>query len=154
MSDSRLTVRPATPVDADTWVELRHALWPEGTDAEHRDEVAQFFQGTFPRTPWAVLLAEDKTGAVVGFAEVSIRPYAEGCVTTRVAYLEGWYVRPEARKQGVGRVLVAAAEDWGRAQGCREFASDTQPDNTTSTAAHQALGFADVGLIRCFRKDL
>jgi uncharacterized protein (TIGR02246 family) len=49
-----------------------------------------------------VLLAEDAAG-ILGFAEVSIRPYAEGCSTDRVGYLEGWFVRPEARRRGVGR---------------------------------------------------
>ena len=90
----------------------------------------------------------------VGFAELSIRAYAEGCRSDRVAYLEGWFVGPEARGRGVGRTLIAAAENWGRSQRCSEFASDAQPDNDVSAAAHRALGFTEVGLIRCFRKDL
>ena len=102
----------------------------------------------------AVLLAEDAEGLALGLAELSIRPCAEGCESRRVAYLEGWFVLPEARRQGVGRALVKAAENWGRLQGCFEFASDTQPDNETSVAAHRAIGFGDVGLVRCFRKDL
>jgi len=68
-----------------------------------------------------------------------------------VAYLEGWFVAPEPRGQGGGRALVAAAEAWGREQGCRELASDTEHENDVSTAAHLALGFEDVGLVRCFR---
>jgi aminoglycoside 6'-N-acetyltransferase I len=58
------------------------------------------------------------------------------------------------RGRGIGRALVAAAEEWGRSQGCREFASDTQSDNAVSAAAHRALGFREVGQVRCFRKDL
>jgi aminoglycoside 6'-N-acetyltransferase I len=69
-----------------------------------------------------------------------------------VAYLEGWYVVPEARRRGVGRALVESAEDWGRAQGCTEFASDALLDNDVSAAAHRALGFAETVQIRCFRK--
>lgn len=74
--------------------------------------------------------------------------------TNHVAYLEGWFVKPEARGQGVGRALVAAAEAWARDRGCIEFASDAQPESTGSALAHRAVGFADVGLVRCFRKDL
>jgi aminoglycoside 6'-N-acetyltransferase I len=86
--------------------------------------------------------------------ELSIRPYAEDCVTDRVAYLEGWYVEPGVRRTGIGRALVAAAEDWARTQGCSEFASDAIIDNDVSAAAHRALGFQETVQIRCFRKVL
>lgn len=148
-----ISVRSARPDDAQAWLQLRYALWPDGSETEHAAEIQQFFAGTVGE-PAAVLLAEDGTGRVVGLAELSIRPCAEGCRTNRIAYLEGWYVVPEARRQGVGRALVAAAEQWARGQGCAEFASDTQPDNETSAAAHLALGFSDAGQVRCFRKDL
>jgi aminoglycoside 6'-N-acetyltransferase I len=101
-----------------------------------------------------VLLAEHGAGRAVGLAELSIRACAPGCESDRVAYLEGWFVDPPARGSGVGRALIEAAEQWGRAQGCRELASDTEPDNDGSAAAHRALGFVEVGLARCFRKDL
>ena len=147
-------VRPARPADSTSWLQLREALWPECSAAEHREEVDRFFAGEFPRDPWAVLLAEDSGGCIVGFVEVSLRPYAEGCRGNPVAYLEGWFVLSEAREQGIGRALVEAAETWGRSQGCAELASDTSPDNHVSAAAHRSLGFADAGMVRCFRKDL
>jgi aminoglycoside 6'-N-acetyltransferase I len=148
-----VTVRSATPTDRDRWLRLRHALWPEGSEAEHREEIARFFAGR-ARTPLAVLLAEDAAGHAIGFAELSIRAYAEGCRTDRVAYLEGWFVVPAARSRGVGRALIAAAEGWARAQGCAELASDAEADTKLGATAHRALGFTEVGLVRCFRKDL
>ena len=72
----------------------------------------------------------------------------------RVSYLEGWYVRPEARKQGIGKALVEASESWGRDQGCTEFASDADPENDISFAAHRSVGFQDMGLVRCFKKRI
>jgi aminoglycoside 6'-N-acetyltransferase I len=131
---------------------MREALWPDET-ASLAGEVRQFFEGTL-KEPLAVLVAADETGALLGFAELSIRNYAEDCVTDRVAYLEGWYVEPHARRQGVGAALVRAAEDWGRAQGCTEFGSDALIDNDVSAAAHRALGFDETAQIRCFRKDI
>lgn len=101
-----------------------------------------------------MLLAFDESGSAIGFVELSIRNYAEDCATNRVAYLEGWYVDPQARRQGIGAALVHAAENWGRAQGCTEFGSDALIDNDVSAAAHQALGFTETAQIRCFRKDL
>jgi aminoglycoside 6'-N-acetyltransferase I len=102
----------------------------------------------------ATLVALRSSGDVVGFAELSIRSYAEDCVTDHVAYLEGWYVVPEARRRGVGSALVRAAEEWARSQGCTEFASDALIDNEVSAAAHRALGFQETVQIRCFRKVL
>ena len=148
-----LTIRPAAPGDADAWLRLRHVLWPDDSEADHRAEIDRFFRGQL-REPLAVLLAEDESGHVLGMAELSIRSIVEGCTRGRVAYLEGWFVEPEARRRGVGRALVAAAEQWGRDQGCSEFASDTQLDNRVSQAAHHALGFIEVEGIRCFRKAL
>jgi aminoglycoside 6'-N-acetyltransferase I len=95
---------------------MRCALWPEGSDTEHREEIERFFAGRL-REPLTALLATNHSGDPVGFAELSIRSYAEGCVTDRVAYLEGWYVVPGARRQGVGAALVRSAEEWARSQG-------------------------------------
>ena len=149
-----VTIRPATAADTEAWLALRCALWPDGTAAEHRAEIEQYLAGAFPRGPWVALLAEDGDGRVVGLAEVSTRPCAEGCETTPVAYLEGWIVAEAVRRAGVGRALVDAAAAWGRERGCREFASDSEPENHVSAAAHQALGFEDAGLVRCFRMAL
>lgn len=148
-----MTVRSVRDGDAEAWLDMRCALWPDGSREEHAGVIAAFLRGD-AREPQGVLVAENETGLLVGFAELSIRAYAENCSTDNVAYLEGWYVAADARRQGVGRALIAAAEDWGRAQGCTEFASDALPDNEVSIAAHLAAGFEDAGLVRCFRKDL
>src|SRR5262249_12735754 len=136
-----------------SWRATRGACGPGVWEGEHGEAAERFSRGELGE-PLAVLLAADPDGRGVGFAELSIRAYAEGCSTDRVAFLEGWYVAPEARRRGVGRALIAAAEEWGRAQGCTEFASDAEADNRESAEAHRALGFSEVGLVRCFRKAL
>jgi aminoglycoside 6'-N-acetyltransferase I len=144
-------VRHATAQDLNVWVQMRCALWPEGSVEEHRTEALEFFKR--PAAETAVFVAQGTSG-LLGFAELSIRPYAEGCRTDRVGYLEGWFVVSEARRRGIGRALVAAGEAWAREQGCSEFASDTEVHNDSSAAAHRALGFTEVGLVRCFKKEL
>ncbi len=146
-------VRPATPQDAPAWLVMHQALWPEADPSYHGREIAEYFAGRV-REPFAVLFALDPAGIPVGCIELSIRTYAEDCLTDHVGYLEGWYVVPEARRQGVGRALVRAAEQWARAQGCTEFASDALLDNDVSAAAHRALGFTETVQIRCFKKSL
>jgi aminoglycoside 6'-N-acetyltransferase I len=145
-------VRSATAGDAAAWLRMREALWPD-EHGSHAGEIAQYFAATLPM-PLEVLIALGSDGETIGFAELSIRAYAEDCVTDRVAYLEGWYVDPEARRQGVGRALVNAAEQWALSQGCVEFGSDALLENETSRAAHLALGFEETVRIRCFKKVL
>jgi aminoglycoside 6'-N-acetyltransferase I len=147
-------VRSATRADSDAWLRMRRELWPDEGDADgHAAEIEAYFAGR-EKLVQEVLLAFDDTGRAVGFAELSIRPYAEDCLTDRVAYLEGWYVDAAQRRRGVGRALIEAAERWGAAQGCTEFASDALIDNDVSARAHTALGFTETSQIRCFRKDI
>ena len=143
-------IRPVTRLDGAAWLRMRKALWP---DEEVTEDVERFFDGKIDM-PLEVLVAVDGFGELIGFAELSIRRYAEGCVTDRVAFLEGWYVDEAHRRKGVGAALVAAAEAWARKQGCTEFGSDALLENEISAAAHKALGFEEVERIRCFKKSL
>jgi aminoglycoside 6'-N-acetyltransferase I len=153
MSPAAIRIRPITPSDSARWVEFRCDLWPEEDPPELAADATRFFAGADELLE-AVLVAEHPADDVVGFAELSRRAYAEGCTSSPVAFLEGWYVAPGYRRQGIGKALVVAAERWARAQGCREFASDALAENATSALAHRALGFEEVVVIRCFRKSL
>ncbi len=148
-----IQVRPVSAHDAAAWVEMRLALWPDYTREWHADEVTAFLAGSL-RMPLAVLIAVDAADHPVGFAELSIRTYAEDCETDHVAYLEGWYVRADYRRLGVGRALIQAAETWARSQGCTEFGSDAVLDNAVSASAHRALGFVETVQLRCFKKQI
>jgi aminoglycoside 6'-N-acetyltransferase I len=132
------------------WRRMRRALWPGATPEESEAEMADW--ATRPDTAAFVALKPD--GVPCGFVEVGTRPYADGCLTSPVGYVEGWYVDPEARRQGYGRELIAAAEEWARAAGYQEIASDAELDNTPSQLAHERLGYAEVGRVVQFRKPL
>lgn len=91
----------------------------------------------------------------LGFIEVALRSdYVNGTESSPVAFLEGIYVVPHARRSGIARQLVTAAERWALDRGCREFASDAQIDNTGSHAMHARLGFAETERVVYFRKLL
>lgn len=146
------TVRRLKPSDRDAWHRMRRTLWPDCAEAIHRHEMEALLSGG---AETAVFVLEDGTGGEpAGFVEVSARPYAEACHSGRVGYVEGWYVAPELRRRGYGARLLRAAEEWARAAGCHEMASDTEIDNVTSQAAHARLGYADVGRLVHFRKPL
>jgi aminoglycoside 6'-N-acetyltransferase I len=132
------------------WVRLRHALWSDGVESLD----AQLTQLRHAGVPYIGFLACDEHGHAVAFAEASLRPYVNGCKTSPVAFLEGLYVEPTFRRQGLARALVAMAGEWGRAAGCAEFASDIHADNDLSHATHLALGFAETERVIYFRKSL
>ncbi|MDH3270593.1 MAG: GNAT family N-acetyltransferase [Gemmatimonadota bacterium] len=147
----RGNARPVQAVDAEAWIRLRTELWPESPH-DHPVEVTSYFEAPPGRA--ACFVVEDGSGAVVGFAEVGLRSYAEGCVSSPVGYLEGIYVAPGARRVGHARSLAASCEAWSQSMGCREFASDRAIDNEVSSALHEALGFEEAARLVCYRKAL
>lgn len=149
------SVLPLDQQHADAWHRLRLTLWPDAVAEDFATIRRDYFTtGIISGLPHAVFIAFDDNERPIGFAEASLRPYAEGAATTPAGYLEGWFVAPEHRGKGVGRALVNACERWARTRGCTEFASDTEIDNAASCRAHAALGFREVEIIRCFLKNL
>ena len=147
-----MRVRLIGPGDLETWCRLRSALWPAAPEDELMSEAEAYLGGASALK--AVFLCEAAPGAALGMLELSLRSYAEGCRSTPVPYVEGWYVVPEARRRGVGRALATAAERWAEERGYRELASDAPLDNRASELAHRALGFVEVERAIHFRKDL
>jgi aminoglycoside 6'-N-acetyltransferase I len=122
---------------------MRHALWPESSASHHAAELASVLRETSQRVyPLIIFIAESSDGTLIGFLEANLRSTADGCdEKLPVGYLEGWFVAGARRGKGVGTALLRAAEDWARAQGCVEMASDTDISNTVSQRVHQASGF-------------
>lgn len=144
-----MMIRPATPTDLPAWYALRLQLWPDADSPQEEQDMRDFLADP----TWCILLAE-ADGQAVGFLEASLRDYAEGCETSPVGYLEGWFVAEPYRRQGVGAALVQAAEAWARSRGCTEMASDAELHNLTSHRAHEALGYEEVERVVLFRKTL
>lgn len=144
-------VRPLVPADHPAWVRLRGELWPDLASEALAGEAAALADHS---PDYCAFVAETTEGEMVGFLEASLRPWAEGCATQPVGYVEGWYVRPAFRKRGLGRRLVEAAEAWARSRGCSEMASDALVDNHESHAAHRRLGYEEVERVVLYRKTL
>jgi aminoglycoside 6'-N-acetyltransferase I len=139
-------IRSYVPADFVEWSRMRTALWPGQSEAEMAAWLA--------RSDAAVIVAERGPTQLCGFAEVGERSCADGCDTSPVAYLEGWYVDPDVRLQSVGAQLIGAVEAWARSRGYRELASDMQLDNTGSQRAHARLGFSETDRVVLYRKLL
>jgi aminoglycoside 6'-N-acetyltransferase I len=128
-------------------------LWPSADSVELAAEAASFLDGNVIPTIAAVFLAEDEAQPI-GFLELAMRSFSDGCDTMPVPHVEGWYVEPSARGRGVGRALMQAAEEWARHHGYRELGSDTEPWNVASLAAHAHCGFQETERLVKFRKLL
>jgi aminoglycoside 6'-N-acetyltransferase I len=146
-----MLVRHAVHSDQVEWLRRRAALWPACALEDHHGEMQD--QLADPAR-YAVFVVEREAGTLGGFLEASLRAYADGCRTSPVGYIEGWYVDADLRQQGLGGELVAAAEQWAIQRGCREMASDCELDNAVSFRAHLALGYEEVDRTIQFRKPL
>jgi aminoglycoside 6'-N-acetyltransferase I len=134
------------------WLALRRALWPEASREEHLAWMAKQLglSGRFVQ-----FVASSGPGRPVGLAEAAIRTdYVNGTDSFPVAFLEGLYVVPEARHQGVAAALVATVERWALDFGCRELASDALLGNEPGHVVHRALGFEETERVVYFRKTL
>jgi aminoglycoside 6'-N-acetyltransferase I len=145
-SDRARTLRAG---DVPAWRVLRALLWPEMSETDNASETAAALDD-----PNVGVFVVDSAHGLAGFIEASLRKYADGCATSPVGYIEGWYVAPECRGTGVGRRLAEAAEAWACTQGCTEMASDSLLDNVDSQRAHERLGYEEVERAVRFRKDI
>ncbi|HEV7991185.1 MAG TPA: GNAT family N-acetyltransferase [Gemmatimonadaceae bacterium] len=148
-------VRPARLRDLDSVVALRLALLREHPDhpiyGRLRTEIdrraRELFAAQLRATGESILLAE-MDGAVVGIlrcVESAGSPLLE---PERYAYVSSVYVRPEARRRGVLRALVAEADRWCRARGLSEMRLHNVAGSTLAERAWDALGFAIVEQVR------
>lgn len=151
-------IRAARPSDLDQLASLFEALWPQTSAAEHARELGLILAGNTAAVltmPLVVFVAVAGDGRVVGFVEVDLRSHADGCDPLHpVGYIEGWYVAAYQRHLGIGKRLLAQAEDWARSHGCLEMASDALIDNALSQRAHEALGYEVVDRCVHYRKKL
>jgi aminoglycoside 6'-N-acetyltransferase I len=145
-----MRIRPLEAFDIPPWTELRAALWPEQDLAELDTEG----RAALAAEPPLVVFVAEASGALVGFIELSLRSVGEGCESSPVPYVEGWYVAADWRRQGVGGALMRAVEEWSRERGYTELGSDTEEVNRLSRDAHAALGFEEVETLVVFRKAL
>ena len=145
-----MLIRSVEERDSAEWLRMRLTLWPDHTVDEMLTEIASLRADEATAT----VVADRGDGRLGGFVEAGLRKYAEGCDTSPVGYIEGWYVDADLRAQGIGRALVRAAEDWAIAKGCVEMGSDTWLDNEVSYRAHLAISYQEAERLIHFNKRL
>ena len=94
-------------------------------------------------------------GAVVGILRCIDAQGSPLLHPDRYGYIASVYVRPEARRAGVLRALMAAAERWSDRRGLTELRLHNAADNELGSAAWSGLGFevAEVLRVRPLRRQ-
>ena len=149
-NNKNFTIRSLLSTDDKEWLRMRITLWPDHTEVEMRADMEDWRAN--PKNATFVIVRDN--GRLGGFIEMGQRDYADGCDTSPVAYIEGWYVDADLRGQGRGKKLVTAGEAWARKQALQEVASDTWLENQTSIQAHLALGYMEEERLVHFVKKL
>lgn len=145
-------IERCTSVEQTGWLALRQALWPDCSRSEHIAEMSSFLQNA---ARYVQFVAYVNNGEPCGFAEASVRTdYVNGTQASPVAFLEGIYVAPQYRRQGIAKELVAAVAHWAHSAGYRELASDALLGNALSHTVHQALGFVETERVVFYRRAI
>ena len=148
-----VTIRPLNPTssaDRAAWAHLRQQLFDDLDPAFNEADMEAFAK----RSEQQVFLAVGEHEEAVGFAEVALRNLVDGCLSSPVGYLEAIYVTPDGRGSGLGRKLLDATIEWARAQGCTEFATDSDLKDTSAQRFHLAMGMKETYRIVQFRREI
>jgi phosphinothricin acetyltransferase len=147
MAQELTRVRPARNEDLPRILSIynREVLSSTATyDTKPRtaEEHAQWFAHHGPSHP--VFVAESPQG-VSGWA--SLGPWSDRAAYDRSAEVSV-YVAEESRRRGIGRQLLEALVDTGRARGHHALLARISSDNTVSIRLHESLGFSVVGVLK------
>ena len=127
-----LTIRPAVPADADAIAVLLTELGYPASAADIPGRLA-----AVRAAPGETLVAED--GAVLGVGSVTRLALLHRAEPA--ALLSALVVRPDQRGQGVGRLLVEAAERHAAGWGCRTLELTSRDDRLAAHRFYRGLGF-------------
>lgn len=150
-----MAVRTATQADLPVVLELRLALLAEHADsplygrlrADVRDRARRLYRAQLAAEGEVIFLAE-RGGETVGILRCIDAIGSVLLEPPRYGYISSVYVRPAARRSGVLRALLRAAEDWCERRGLAELRLHNAADNAGAGETWQRLGFDVVEVLR------
>ena len=145
-----MNIREAMPSD----VPGLQALWIEFMDyhshldpAYTRSEEAvtnwvTYVNSKFEDESSAIFVAIDE-GSLVGYAGAVVREYPPVWTVRKFGFIEEIAVTGDFRRHGIGRQLLAVAEEWLLAQGVKKIEVKIDTANTASQGLFRSQGFMD-----------
>ena len=145
-------IEPCSKHNMDDWLKLREDLYKDSSKKELQSEIDMFLSKP---DIYVQFLYRDENGKAVAFVEGAIRnDYVNGTKTSPVAFLEGIYVSPSFRLNGIAKSLINEIAKWALENNIRELASDALLNNINSHEMHKALGFKETERVVFFKKVL
>jgi ribosomal protein S18 acetylase RimI-like enzyme len=138
-SRRRLTVRQATIFDLDLIAPLFDAYrqfyqWPADLALAKR-----FLLERFQHSESIIFVAIGADGAALGF--VQLFPSFSSGAAARILILNDLFVVPNARRMGIGKSLLRAAADFGKAAGAVRLTLSTELTNKSAQALYESEGW-------------
>ncbi len=147
LSSSSVVIRRARLDDASALADLCTQLgYPTGTD-----EVAKRLSVLERRDDTVIYVAETADGQVIGWVQACLTHLL---IVPRHAEIGGLVVDEGWRGRGVGRQLMAAAEQWARQQGCAELRLRSNITRAEAHRFYEALGYRRIKTSLTFQKEL
>jgi ribosomal protein S18 acetylase RimI-like enzyme len=158
VTETEVTVRRATPADLETVIALRVALLREYHDhpvyGRLRDDAETRARPTFAAqlsSPMEVMFLALHGDAAVGLIRCVDVPGAPMLLPDRYCYVSSVYVKPEFRRRGILRDMLAQAREWCRDHGLTEMRLHNVGTSSAAVGAWDALGFDVVEQVRVLR---
>ncbi len=149
LMSEQFSIREMTETDRSTWARMYREIYPDDHIDGLNAEISRILRSS---DRWGFCVQEGVQ--TLGFAEVSIRPFANGCRSHPVPFLEAIWCDPRYRKAGVARALLDYVEDFVKAHGYSEIGSDVLQENSQGLEVHERFGFEATETVTYFRKSL
>lgn len=113
--------------------------WRSKEEIEHASRISlqQALQQLVPDS--AIFVAQDEDGTLAGFIHLEIQ--TDYFNNSKSGYISDLAVDKSFEGQGVGRVLLEAAEEWTRTQGCQLLTLYVFAGNLHPRQAYERYGF-------------
>lgn len=100
-------------------------------------------------SPNGMLYVWEEDGVLLGLVSVFAVEQEEKTIRRKRCYaeLDTLYVRPQARRRGIGTALYRAAAAWAKAQGCDALELMTLGENTAARRFYERLGLRERRII-------
>ena len=134
-----VVVRQATPSDLDLLTPLFDAYRQFYRKPSDPALARTFLLERLQRNESTIFLAMRQDGSAVGFTQLF--PSFSSASAARIFILNDLFVRPDARRAGVGSLLLAAAAEFGRAVGAVRLTLSTEVTNEAAQRLYETEGW-------------